>query len=477
MVLQTQDVDRRSGSVDFFAIPVPDEGTGIDSVAAADKFILYRPLRRLAFVANAAMARLVTYLLADPASDTTRVPAPVLDYLRGTGFLDPDPPPPPARDPDYCPTTAVLLMTGRCNLRCVYCYAAGGETGHRDLPEALALAAIDRVCDNALQAGRPLFELVFHGGGEPTLPWDTLTRAVSHARSKSLPCRVSMVSNGLWSARQRAWIVGNVDRVTVSVDGGRETQNRQRPSAAGKGTYDAVMRSVAHLDRYGLNYSFRLTALAPWGETLARDVESLCQETGCRRLQVEPAFSDRRGSYRAPTDDEVDAFVFGFVQAYDVAWRAGRRLTFSGARPWLLTHSFCSAPFGGLVVTPSGTLVACYEVTNAAHPLAALCTVGHLDADQALIDHEKRALLLARLAERRAACRDCFCYWHCAGDCHAKAFYPGAGATPMAGARCRMNREITAHLLLSYIAASDGGLWRGQHVGPQIEHRTREESC
>ncbi|MBN1657746.1 MAG: radical SAM protein [Anaerolineae bacterium] len=465
------------GEVEFFVIPVPGAAAGAHQAADLPKFILYRPLRRLAFVANAAMARVVTGLLREPPLDPPPVPPPVLDYLRDIGFLDPDPAPPPPRDPAYHPTSAVLLMTDRCNLRCVYCYADGGETGHRDLSEEMAFAAIDHACDNALHVGRSTFELVFHGGGEPTLLWDTLTRAVAHARAKSLSCRVSLVSNGIWTARQRDWIVDHIDHVTVSVDGGRETQNRQRPSAAGTGTYDAVMRSVAHLDRYGYNYSFRLTALTPWGTTLARDVEILCQETGCRRLQVEPAFSDRRGIYRAPTPTEVDAFVAGFVEAYDVAWRAGRRLTFSGARPWLLTHSFCSAPFGGLIVAPSGDLVACYEVTSPAHPLATLCTVGRLDGGQMLVDEDRRERLLSRLAERRAACRDCFCYWHCAGDCLAKAFYPGTNPIPMTTERCRMNREITAHLLLSYIAASDDGVWRGQYVGPQIEHRAREESC
>ena len=158
-------------------------------------------------------------------------------------------------------------------------------------------------------------------------------------------------------------------------------------------------------------------------------------------------------------------------------------MIYSGARPWLLTHSFCSAPFGGLIVTPQGSLVACYEMTNPAHPLISLCTVGRLEAGQVLVDQARREALLSRLAERRAECRDCFCYWHCGGDCHAKALYPGADTTPITSARCRMNREITTHLLLSYIAASgDGpagtpGVWRGQHIGPQTENRTREEAC
>ena len=91
------------------------------AVPIEDKFLLYRPLRRLAFVGNEAMARAVMGLATrqgevDYATDP---PPDVLAYLERIGFLEPDPPPPPSRDLEYRPTSAVILSTNRCNLRCV----------------------------------------------------------------------------------------------------------------------------------------------------------------------------------------------------------------------------------------------------------------------------------------------------------------------------------------------------------------------
>jgi uncharacterized protein len=436
-------------NVKVFAIPVED------------KFILYRPLLRLAFVANSTMVRLVTELVGGGAPSAAHLPPSILKYLQDIGFMQPDPLPPPQRDGTYHPTSVVLLSTNRCSLRCVYCYADAGVEEARDVSLELARAAIDHVYQNALESGQPQFELTFHGGGEPTLAWETVLEAVAYARAKDLPCHVSMVSNGIWTERQREWIIPNLNELTISFDGARETQDRQRPFASGKGTFEAVMQTIRSLDEQGFDYAIRMTALAPWQGRLVRDVQFICQETGCRHIQVEPAFNAQRGQYRAPSPKETDDFVDGFLESLEVAERAGRELTYSGARPWLLTSAFCSAPYGSLVVTPAGDLVTCYEITSPGHPLAEMCTIGRIEGERVIVDQDKRSTFLSRLRSRREACQDCFCYWHCAGDCHAKALYPGVDAAPATSTRCQANRSITAQILLRSIAATDDGVWRG----------------
>ena len=431
------------------------------TIAVGDKFILYRPLRRLAFVGNSAMARLVRGLAGDGPHSTSDLPPSILEYLQAIGFLEPDPPP-PARDVEYRPTSAVLLSTNRCSLRCVYCYADAGVGVAQDVSLELARTAIDHVYQNAVELGQPEFELTFHGGGEPTLSWETLVEAVAYARAKDLPCHVAMVSNGIWTERQRAWIIPNLNELTVSFDGARETQDRQRPFASGNGTFEAVMQTIRALDEQGFDYGIRMTALAPWRGRLIQDVQFICNETGCKHIQVEPALNARRGEYQAPSSRESEDFVGGFMESFEVAERAGRQLAYSGARPWLLTPSFCSAPYGSLVVTTAGNLVTCYEITNPRHPLAEMCTIGRIEEGRVIVDQGKRRALLSRMESRQEACRDCFCYWHCAGDCYAKAFYPGVDAVPETSARCQTNRAITAQMLLRAIAASDDGVWRGE---------------
>lgn len=435
-------------------------------IPVEDKFIIYRPLLRLAFVGNRAMADLVLNLATQESSSRASAPAEAVTFLNTIGFLEPNPPPPPPPDRSYRPTSVVLLLTSRCNLRCTYCYASGGEGPAQTLPLEMARAAIDEVYQTASEMGQPHFELGFHGGGEPVQAWETLQQATAYARNKDLPCRISVVSNGVWSARQREWILHNLDSLNISFDGGQETQDRQRPFASGRGSFRAVMHTIKALDKAGLPYGIRMTATAPWRGRLPEDVRFICQETGCPAMQVEPAFNTRRGEHRGPTREESEAFVEAFMEAFEIASRAGRQLTYSGARPWLLARTFCTAPYGALIVNPAGSLVACYEVASESHPLAQMFTVGRIAGSQIVVDSQVRSALLTSLEEKRARCRDCFCYWHCAGDCYTRSLAAEARNPQIASPRCYMNRQITARILLWYIMAGDG-VWRGQGAHPQ----------
>ena len=440
--------------MEIFAIPI--EG----------KFILYRPLLRLAFVGNRAMADLVLDLASREDPSAAGATEEAMTFLETLGFLEPDPLPPPPPDRSYRPTTAVLLLTNRCNLRCTYCYANGGEGPIQDLSLELAQVTIDHAYQNAVELGQPHFELTFHGGGEPVQAWKTLRKTTAYARSKDLPCRTSLVSNGVWTARQREWILNNLDSLSISFDGERTTQDHQRPFPSGRGSFKAVMRTIETLDKAGFSYGIRMTATALWRGQLPEDVRFICEETGCPGMQVEPAFNIRRGEHQGATQEESEAFVEAFMEAFEIAHRADRRLTYSGARPWLLTQAFCTAPYGALIVNAGGNLVGCYEVTDQSHPLVEMSTVGRIVDSRVVVDHQAQSVLLTHLEEKRATCRECFCYWHCAGDCYTRSFYAQAGGRQGANPRCYMNREITARILLWYIMAGDG-VWQGQEVHPQ----------
>jgi uncharacterized protein len=209
-----------------------------------------------------------------------------------------------------------------------------------------------------------------------------------------------------------------------------------------------------------------MTATDPWRGRFPEDVRFICEKTGCQSLQVEPAFNTRRGQHRGPTPEESQAFVEAFWEAFEIAGRSGRRLTYSGARPGLLTQTFCTAPYGALIANGDGHLVSCYEIASKSHALAQMSTVGHAVDSQIAVDGAARRRLLGYLEQKRAKCRDCFCYWHCAGDCYTRSFVGEDGDWCGSSPRCHMNREITARILLWHIMAGDG-VWRGQEAHPR----------
>lgn len=437
--------------MDIHIVPV----TGAEG---AGKYIIYRPLAGLAFVGNRAMADLAMALAETP--DMPLNPE-IRGFLDAIGFMDPDPVPPLPIDSQFRPTMAVLLLTNQCQLRCTYCYASAGEYIPQELTLELAQAAIDEVCRQVQGIGLPEFEVSFHGGGEPTFAWGLLTQAVEYARQKPLPAKITLTSNGIWSEKQIDWILNNLDSVSLSMDGAPVTQDRNRPLLSHGPSSPYVLRVIEAMDRAEYPYGIRLTAAQPW--TLAEDIRFICEETKCQSMQVEPAFNVKRGGHSEPTEEEVAGFVKAYLDAYEIATQAGRRLHYSGARLGLVSTVFCTAPYGALIANADGEMVACYEIAGDNHPLARLSTIGHIEDGQVVVDHDARNHLHGLIDERRAACRDCFCYWSCAGDCYARVF--AAGDHLQRGGRCEINRRITEKLLLRRIADGEG-VWKGELSAP-----------
>ena len=102
------------------------------------RFLVYRPLRPLAFVANAALVNLMAVWRYQPPPADDADPA--ARFLHSIGFFEPDSPAPaePAETETFEPTIAVCLLTTGCNLRCVYCYASAGE----QRPQALSVEPV-----------------------------------------------------------------------------------------------------------------------------------------------------------------------------------------------------------------------------------------------------------------------------------------------------------------------------------------------
>lgn len=439
--------------MDLHVIPAADQ-------AGTERFILYRPLAGLAFVGNRALAA-VAQRIVDTAAAPEQldgVDGAVVGFLDQIGFFQPDPPPPPPLPHSFQPTTAVLLMTNQCQLRCTYCYAAAGTFAPSQLTRAQAFAAIDYVCQRAQELQRTRFEVSFHGGGEPTFNWGILKACVAYARQKPLPASITLTSNGIWSSRQRAWIATNIDGISLSVDGRPDTQNRQRPFRHGRGSADIVWETIAYLDAHRVPYGIRMTATTPW-EQFPQDVQHICSHTGCRNLQVEPAFNDGRGGHDGGSLADCQAFATAFIAAYEIAQQAGRQLHYAGARLGTVTRSFCTAPYQALIVNAQGEFVTCYEITGDGHPLERISRIGRLKEGQIMLDEAARSHLHGLISERQQTCGNCFCYWSCAGDCYTRTFQPEPKGHLPHGNRCEMNQAITRRLLLSRIADS-GGVWR-----------------
>jgi uncharacterized protein len=411
-------------------------------------FLLYSPLNRKAGVINTSGAgALSKFFNKEFLTDAER------HYIRalyGNKFLNREELPTPVY-PDnhkFLPHEVTLFATSRCNLRCRYCYADAGKKSVDMKPE-IARAAIDLIAENAGLAGLPGFAVGFHGGGEPTVAWHLVKEAVLYAEEvanlKGLDVEIFAATNGMFSRSQRAFIAAHFSRLNISIDGPADIQNFNRPAVHGGGSFDLVRENLRFLDEQRFPYGVRATVTQKNVSRMVEMVEWFAAELKMEAVHIEPVWQCGRcltSSESAPSDEE---FIHYFSLALNRAEELNIKLIYSGLRLDSLLSKFCAAAGDGFNVLPEGTVTSCYEITEADDPKAVLFHFGRYDAEKQkfVFDTEKLHRLKRYSVEHFDYCGDCFCKWHCAGDCISKVFDEAQSFEHAGSARCNLNRQLT----------------------------------
>jgi AdoMet-dependent heme synthase len=126
-----------------------------------------------------------------------------------------------------------------CSFNCVHCTSAG----KKPLPDELGNEAAKRIVDQAYEFGAKFFGIT---GGEALLRKD-LFEVISYARKVGM--NTSIITDGrLLKESTFGEIVRNEVKVSVSIDGGKVTNDLIR----GKGAYNASVKTIERLSHEGL---------------------------------------------------------------------------------------------------------------------------------------------------------------------------------------------------------------------------------
>lgn len=354
------------------------------------------------------------------------------------------------------PTCLAIFVTTRCNLRCAYCYANGGDFGKTIAPQ-IWRTAMGHFFDAQAACGQRFprtVTLVIHGGGEPTLEFGLLKDLVAEfkarAKAAGLRATISMGSNGAYPEPVHRWILDNDVHVNISLDGPPHVQDRLRPLRSGLSSFDAVARNLQALVQAGRKMAVRSTVTAETLDSMPATVE-LAHEMGIATVHFEPVSITGRcnasGVARPPADEFAERFLQCFLRglALDVAVR------YSGMRCFGACHKkFCAACGDNFCVTVDGNITMCYEVLDSCHPAAESFFVGKVDSVHGTVDVDSQhiATLGKRTAENMEACSNCFLRLQCAGDCPLKSYqYSGCDLYSPDPYRCQIAHAVNRQLI------------------------------
>lgn len=280
-------------------------------------------------------------------------------------------------------TSAMLVVTHECNLRCRYCFV-------NKRPQIMTLdtakAAARFLMENAKAAGGMTPEINFFGG-EPMLMYDSVIEPLVswvHDELKE-PFRFSVTTNGtlLTDGRIR-FLKRHGFGLLLSMDGTAPVQDFNRPDSAGRGTFERLRKIVPKVIAAWPGTTFRMTAVP---QTCSHIFESImwAAAQGFKSFFVVPnVFEEWDGDARARLSAEIGKYADYYAECrengsapilfsdFERAFTDMRNIALAEARGIYRQSPKCRADGKcGLgtsrfaSIHPNGDIYACQEMTSA----------------------------------------------------------------------------------------------------------------
>jgi len=426
----------------------------IFAISILNQFLIYAPLHNLAaLVDRTAALRLRDNLLSGKNVGEGRLGEIVRIFDTAAE------PAPLPKQGDFAPVFLGLLPTRGCNLACRYCGFLTPAASQKDMDLKLARDAVNWYMGRVRQTGAQHAE-VHYFGGEPFCADEVLdlTVPLARIRAREVRCtiRFEVATNGTFSQKRCQWAADNLDTIVLSLDGPAEVQDRHRPWKNGHGSFEAVVRNARILSEGPTALCFRACVTSATVERMPEIAAWFCQEFRPSAVSFEPvqATPQSVASHLEPPDPWT--FARNFVAAARILEAYGVEPVYAAADIRTRRVSFCPVGQDVAIVSPDGTLSACYLLPRDWEAKGLDLRLGHIGNQTSGDVHlDPGAVAFARSLNvwNKPFCARCFCKWHCAGGCHVN--HTPAGPPGAYGRLCIQTRVIALRNVLKALGQDD----------------------
>lgn len=325
------------------------------------------------------------------------------------------------------PQSISLNVSSSCNLSCSYCYASQGSfegAQSSTMTWDVAKAAVDRLLLVADQSSPITIGFL---GGEPFVNRRLIHQVVEYASARAidrkLDVRFSVTTNGTLLNEDDLRLLRNHRfAVTVSIDGGGQVQNLQRPTTnSAQSSFVQLITATGQLLRNPGRAQISARATVMRRNLELRERFENIVAIGFPEVGFAPLRSSRNGE--ALRDEDWTRYLDRMI---DVAKPELERA--KQGSPIRLTnlavalkqiHRGASSPYpcgaggGYFSVSASGDWYACHRAIG--DPQFQLGD--NADLSPAL----RQKFLMDRHVHSQAACRSCWARYLCSGGCHQEA--------------------------------------------------------
>ncbi len=315
----------------------------------------------------------------------------------------------------------VLQIANDCNLNCIYCYGEGGTYGRkRELMTIdTAKKAIDFMVENCGDAQK--LSVVFFGG-EPLINFEVVKGTLEYCKtleeSTGKKFGYSMTTNGtILTDEIYNFIKDNHISILISIDGGKNIQDKHRCYCDGHGSFEDVKKNIARFKEARGGY---LTARATVCSTDIRfkkirddllamgftnAITSMVDTREDSPLFIGGDYTERvLEQYDILADDFVDAVKRGEKVLNNLFAESIDRLYYKRVKV-----IGCSAGTTSVAVGTDGNLYPCHRFMGMPQYI-----VGTLDSG---INQAAQAKYREATVYRKEGCKTCWARYLCRGGC------------------------------------------------------------
>lgn len=311
-----------------------------------------------------------------------------------------------------------IIPASGCNLGCKYCFI--GKINNRAMiymSEKTLLNALQKF-SNYLQENKLKDGTVLFYGGEPTLKFDLIKKAILFGKTQPVKIKFSIITNGtILTDEYMKFIKENKIQLSLSLDGPKElTDNFRVFKEQDTSVYDTVIKKVQRLKE--LNIEFGLSV------TLSKEaIDHPLLKKWLSEIGI-PGFGFNPFIFSSPTNEwksyykKVSKFLFelrDYLLPKDII---DERLERKYSAFYSSTFKYNDCPARGgeqFVITPNGDVVICHGYWN--QPKGEIC--GNINTDsiskiQQSINYKKWK---ENLTVNKTKCLKCPAIRICGGGC------------------------------------------------------------
>ncbi len=231
----------------------------------------------------------------------------------------------------------ILSLTHDCNLRCIYCYARGGEKKEY-MSYSTARKAIEAYYHDGLK--------VQFTGGEPLLNYRLGSRI-----SERYDLRFSLQTNATLLTAEKIEELSELGvKIGVSLDGAAEVNDFLRPYANGRGSTKDVLRAMMLLKGLGVRYGITCV-VTTYNQNRLKEIVDIAQMFGAGSISFDILKKVGRGK-NLPYPDESKV-----REAIEYSVSSGYRLRFRNVLQRELGLKCAAITGKSIFVTPTGEIM------------------------------------------------------------------------------------------------------------------------